>query len=321
MRFRPLATLAVATLATLALTSCSAGETEPTATPTPSSTASSDAGSADCAYDVKPGAASDSITVEGEGTDATLTLPEGMTASGLERTVVAEGTGDVVHFGDVVDLTYQIVDTENDEVLDSSERGENGILSVLLDPSSMSLFVAAVECLPVGSQTVLVVPGEMLDGGSDIAVYSQVKALLPSVASGTPVDPVAGMPTVELAADGAPTITIPDAAAPTQTQIELLQRGDGQVVKPGDTVVVQYRGVKWSDGTEFDSSWSRGAPLQFSTSVVVTGFRLALEGQAVGSQVLVVMPPEDGYGPIEGHALQEETLVFVVDILAISSAG
>ncbi|NKF33004.1 hypothetical protein HER21_42010, partial [Pseudomonas sp. BGM005] len=93
---------------------------------------------------------------------------------------------------------------------------------------------------------------------------------------------------------------------------------DGPVVASGDLVTVQYRGVKWSDGSEFDSSWSRdAAPAQFPTTGVVTGFKAALEGQKVGSQVIVTMPPRDGYGEgeINENDLVGESLVFVVDIL------
>ena len=88
-------------------------------------------------------------------------------------------------------------------------------------------------------------------------------------------------------------------------------------IQPGDTAFVQYTGVKWSDGSVFDSSWDRGQPAAFPTNGVVAGFQQALEGQQVGSQVLVVIPPAAGYGAQEGSELQNETLVFVVDILGV----
>ncbi len=129
------------------------------------------------------------------------------------------------------------------------------------------------------------------------------------------------MPTVELADDGDPTITIPDGDAPTEVELETLKTGDGAVVASGDTVLVHYTGVKWSDGSVFDSSWERGVPSSFQTTGVVEGFQQALEGQTVGSQVVVVIPPEFGYGAQEGHELQDETLVFVVDILGTQHAA
>lgn len=253
--------------------------------------------------------------MSGSGPEVSLAVPSGTEFIELERTVLTRGTGEEVLSGDLVSLQFTITDPATGEVLDSTARIETGVLHVMLDPAEYSIFVAALECLPLGSEVVFVVPG---DSGRDLLVYTKAVAFLPTTAQGTPVAPAEGMPTVVLDADGAPTITIPDAPEPTETRVELLQQGSGAVVQPGDMVVVQYRGVKWSDGEEFDSSWSRGTLLQIPTNRVVNGFRLALEGQQIGSQVLVVMTPEDGYGPSVGHALEHETLVFVVDILAAS---
>jgi FKBP-type peptidyl-prolyl cis-trans isomerase len=98
----------------------------------------------------------------------------------------------------------------------------------------------------------------------------------------------------------------------------VLKKGDGATVQSGDTVLVQYTGVRWSNGETFDSTWDKGGvPTPFATTGVVTGFQKALEGQTVGSQVEVVMTPADGYGEgeINENDLTGETLVFVLDIL------
>jgi peptidylprolyl isomerase len=69
----------------------------------------------------------------------------------------------------------------------------------------------------------------------------------------------------------------------------------------------------------FDSSWSRGAPATFQTTGVVAGFKKALEGQKVGSQVIAIVPPADGYGAQgSGEITATDTMVFVVDILKTS---
>ena len=62
---------------------------------------------------------------------------------------------------------------------------------------------------------------------------------------------------------------------------------------------------------------TRGEPATFATTGVVAGFKSALEGQTVGSTVVVAMPPVCGYGEAGSsqHELAGETLVFVVDIL------
>jgi FKBP-type peptidyl-prolyl cis-trans isomerase len=83
--------------------------------------------------------------------------------------------------------------------------------------------------------------------------------------------------------------------------------------------VVQYQGTNWRTGEIFDQSWGRRIPASFNTEGVVNGFKQALVGQKVGSQVVVMIPPADGYGEagnpqagIEGT----DVLVFVIDILA-----
>lgn len=312
MRKRPLIVLSTVAAATLMLAGCSGG-TAPSSSGTPEPSASSQ-----CVVNAPAGATSDAVVVEGEGTDTKVTVPADAPFAGVERTVVSAGDGDDLHVNDLVSVEYQIVDATTNEVLDSSARGEGGVLPVLLDTNQSSLFVAALECEPIGSRIVLSIPGSALgEGANNVVVYAQAVEPLPEVATGTPVDATPGMPTVTLDDKGKPSIEIPDGDAPSETEVAVLKQGDGATVGTGDLVVVQYLGVKWSDGKEFDSSWSRdAAPSQFQTTGVVAGFQKALEGQKVGSQVLVVMPPSDGYGAQDGHELQKESLVFVVDILA-----
>ena len=312
MRKRPLLVLSTVAAATLLLAGC-AGGGAPESSGTPSPSASSG-----CLLNAQPGETSDAVTVDGEGLDAKITVPADAAFADVERTIVAKGDGDEVLANDLVGVKFQIVDAATGEVVDSSARNEGGEASVLLDQNSASLFIAALECQPLGTQVVLALPGKVFgDGGTNKVVYAEAVEKLPEVATGTPVDPTPGMPTVKLDDKGAPTVTIPDGDAPTETKVAVLKQGDGATVGAGDLVVVQYLGVKWSDGKEFDSSWSRdAAPAQFQTTGVVAGFQKALEGQKVGSQVIVVMPPSDGYGASEGHELQKESLVFVVDILA-----
>jgi len=132
------------------------------------------------------------------------------------------------------------------------------------------------------------------------------------------------LPTVTAGAAGkAPTITIPKTAAPTTLQVKPLIKGTGPVVKKGQLVVVQYTGVIWRTGKVFDSSWSRSEP--FSTPIgegqVIPGWDTGLVGQTVGSRVMLVIPPKDGYGSAgssQAGIKGTDTLVFVVDILSAS---
>ena len=96
--------------------------------------------------------------------------------------------------------------------------------------------------------------------------------------------------------------------------------GTGPTATSSDTVAVRYTGTLYTDGTQFDSSWSAGdAPIQFPLDGVVPGFAQGIEGMQVGGRRVIVIPPVLGYGsrangPIPGNS----TLVFVVDLVALS---
>ena len=97
-------------------------------------------------------------------------------------------------------------------------------------------------------------------------------------------------------------------------------RCDGAEVTKEQTVTVQYAGCLL-DGTSFDSSWSRGTPTSFPLNGVIPGWTNGIAGQKVGSQVLLVVPADQGYGDQENGAIPaNSTLVFVVDILGAEAA-
>src|SRR5262252_10847137 len=130
------------------------------------------------------------------------------------------------------------------------------------------------------------------------------------------------LPTVAATAGAAPTIKMPKGNPPKNLTTKVLIKGTGPAVAPGNTVVVQYTGAIWRDGSVFDSSWKRSQPFGFtiaaSPSQVIPGWDKGLAGQTVGSRVMLVIPPADGYGKRgspQAHITATDTLVFVVDVL------
>lgn len=129
---------------------------------------------------------------------------------------------------------------------------------------------------------------------------------------------------------GLPTVTLDDATGKPSIDVSTytdhgdqlvaqpLIKGSGDTVQDGQSVTVNYTG--WlTDGTQFDSSWDNGSPATFSLNQVVTGFKNGLVGQTVGSQVLLIIPPDQGYGSQAVSSIPaNSTLIFVVDILAAS---
>ncbi|MFB8782247.1 FKBP-type peptidyl-prolyl cis-trans isomerase [Streptomyces albogriseolus] len=128
------------------------------------------------------------------------------------------------------------------------------------------------------------------------------------------------LPKVGTNTDGkAPSVEVPDAQAPKKLVANYVIEGDGEKVGAEDSVLVQYKGVLWDGGKEFDSTYGRGQLTSFSLQQVVKGWAQGLTGKKVGSRVLIVIPPELGYGdnPPQGSGIQKDsTLVFSVDILA-----
>ena len=148
-----------------------------------------------------------------------------------------------------------------------------------------------------------------------LTIVSKSKDL--TKATGTKVlDVPADLPKVTLAKDGKPSIDMNGYKGSDTLVSQDLIKGKGAEVKDTQTVVAHYTG--WLlDGTQFDSSWDRGTSSSFSLDEVIAGWKQGLAGHTVGSQVLLVVPPDLGYGNKDsGKIPANSTLVFVVDILA-----
>jgi len=307
VRIRPFAALSAVALSAVLLAGCATAAPDTEASPSGPPPADL------CAAAAPSGAASDAVAVEGEvGTPSTATFDAPLEITELERTVIEEGSSELTA-GDFISFGYSIFDAETAEPLVTVGYAEGESLPQQVSAESGGVLFG---CAGAGSRIVATAPAA--EGSPAVVYVIDVLGVVPIAAWGEDQPAVEGSPTVELADNGAPTITLPEGDAPTETQVDVLKEGDGTTVEPGDTVLVQYTGVKWSDGSVFDSTWENGGvPTQFSTTGVVPGFRMALEGQTVGSQVLVVMTPADGYGEgeINETDLVGETLVFVVDIL------
>jgi FKBP-type peptidyl-prolyl cis-trans isomerase len=119
----------------------------------------------------------------------------------------------------------------------------------------------------------------------------------------------------------APRVNVGAPFSVTQTQVHTLRAGDGPVVADTATVSVCYMGVNGRDGAVFDSSYERGAPVEFPLNGVVPGFQKAIAGQKVGSTIAVAMTSADGYpdGQPAAGIKPGDTLVFAIKVLSASS--
>lgn len=105
---------------------------------------------------------------------------------------------------------------------------------------------------------------------------------------------------------------------PSGVQYKVIKPGTGASPKASDTVEVHYRGML-IDGTEFDSSYSRGQPASFPVNGVIKGWQEALQAMKEGAHWQIVVPSELAYGESgAGGAIgPKATLIFDVELLKI----
>jgi peptidylprolyl isomerase len=254
----------------------------------------------------------ESITVAGDfgaRPEVNFTAPLEVTAT--QRAVVIEGDGELVENGDDVVVDYALFNATTGADIEDSGYDEFSPTVLRVDtvaPVFMGVSLTTV-CSSVGSRVVGVIPAAEafgpegapelgLEAGHGLVFVVDVISIKPPAVppldriDGEASDPGEGFPSVEYGEVGA-----------------------------GDIVVVHYQGVNWNTGEVFDSSWSRNEAATFPTSGVIPGFRDGLIGQTVGSRVIIVIPPDLGYGPSggtgDGAIGAEDTIVFVVDILGV----
>ena len=274
------------------------------------------------------------LTITGDvGQKPTVAVTKPISVTTTKATTLVKGTGEKAVKGSTILLDFVFVNGRTGEELETSYGTASQ--SIALDKKkTQAVFVDKLVGTHVGDRVVIAIApkegftksakknGAAVKLSDTVLFVADIHSTHTALkrATGAAVAAVDGQPTVKLAANGAPTITVPKTDAPTSLVVQPLITGTGPVVQSGQTVTVHYTGVIWTSGKTFDSSWKRGAT--FSTPIgqgsVIAGWDEGLVGQTVGSQVLLVIPPDKGYGATgstDGSIKGTDTLVFVVDIL------
>jgi peptidylprolyl isomerase len=121
-----------------------------------------------------------------------------------------------------------------------------------------------------------------------------------------------------------PVVSVPAGPAPKGLVIKDLVKGSGQAAVSGDNITVNYVGVLYKNGKEFDSSWKTGTPITLPLKYpggVIQGWVQGVSGMHVGGRRELIIPPGLAYGSKQGQYPSavgpNATLVFVVDLLSI----
>lgn len=284
------------------------------------------------------GASLSSVTIEGaQGTAPKVTFDGPLDGTKTETEVLIEGDGEQVAAGDTVQAQWWIGNGFTQEETQSTFAGEPQSLEV--GDKVLPFLSTAMVGNNVGDRVVLMTPSDDAfgeGGGATFNLGNRDAALIVVDIMGrqdtvAPLDgpkgeqktPAGWAPTL-IEKDGVITgLDFTTAHEPSGKLIATtLIKGDGAVVKKGQTLTVDYLGQVYNADAPFDESYSK-EPAEFPIGIgsVIKGWDDRLVGRTVGSRVILEIPPADGYGEQgnEGAGIKgTDTLFFVVDILGAS---
>ena len=337
---RTLRLAAAGTLPLLLLTACGSDSSNSSASGSKSSTATCTAPPTPSAAEVSDLSAVTVDTKDAKKPVITLAKKPFKVAK-TETKVLKAGTGATLTNKDLATVNYTLVNGTSGKQAANTFASKSVVFN-LTDTTLVKGLSKAMIGQKVGSTlTIAVPPSEAFgcDGQTSLGITENdtmvfymniISATQPlTEATGTPVAPKAGLPTVSVPAGKGKeaAITMPNADPPKTLVSQDLITGKGAKVTEGDTVMVSYTGVIWANGkkgTAFDSTAKQGGQpttFQLAPGQLINGWVKGLEGKTVGSRVLLVVPPADGYGTAgntQASIKGTDTLVFAVDILAIT---
>ncbi len=322
---RFLALIVIPLLAGLVLAGCGSSK----------STASSSSSSASAGTNT-------SVTATGSfGKAPTVNIPKAKPGSSLAVKTLIQGTGATFTKSDAMAANFVLYFWSGTSSLLKANTftGSPTVIGGTMLPGLESALIGK----KVGSRVLAVIPpaqGYGTSGNSQLGITGSTTLVFvidvlkaysnTAAATGAKVSSGGGtLPAVTVKSGSAPTVTsFPSSSPPSALVTTTLVKGSGPKVVKGDYVIVQYVGYIWRTKKVFGSSWSSGSPFGFligaSPEQVIPGWDKGLEGQTVGSRVLLSIPPAQGYGSsgasqagIKGN----DTLVFVVDILDALKQG
>jgi len=324
---RSLALIAIPLLACVVLAGC--GSSKPAASSSSSSSASASPG------------ANTAVTATGTfGTAPKVDIPKAKPGNSLTVRTLIQGTGTTLTKSDAMAANFVLYFwTGTTSALKANTfTSSPTVIGGTMLPGLESALVGK----KVGSRILAVIPpaqGYGTSGNSQLGITGSTTLVFvidvlksySDTAGATGATESSGggtLPTVSAKAGTAPTLTFPSSSPPTALVTKTLVKGSGPKVVKGEYVIAQYTGYIWRTKKVFGSSWSSGSPFGFvigaSPEQVIPGWDKGLEGQTVGSRVMLSIPPAEGYGSAgasQAGITGKDTLVFVVDIIDALKQG
>jgi peptidylprolyl isomerase len=279
--------------------------------------------------------ASSSVTATGSfGQAPKVSIPKAKAGTKLEVKTLIQGTGSTLTKADAMAANFVLYfwSGTTSSLKASTYTSNPTVIGGTMLPGLETALIGK----KVGSRVLAVIPpadGYGTSGNSQLGITGSTTLVFvidvlksysdTASASGTQVSNGGGdLPTVTAKAGSAPTLTFSSTKPPSGLVAKTLIKGSGPKVVKGEYVIAQYTGYIWRTKAVFGSSWSSGSPFGFligaSPEQVIPGWDKGLEGQTVGSRVMLSIPPAEGYGSAgnsEAGIKGTDSLVFVVDII------
>jgi FKBP-type peptidyl-prolyl cis-trans isomerase len=274
----------------------------------------------------------ESVKISGPvGSSPTVKFDGALTNTATTSKTVVTGKGPKVQQGDSLIVHTVIADGSTQKTVANSYTDHQPQV-VTLAKSVSSLFLDALVGQKVGSRVVVYTPASAVFGASgnpQLGINSTDNVLIVFDLVGQPVNKPDGAkhaspawaPKIVTTKGLVTGLDFKQAPKPDgQLRSATLRTGSGPKVKAGQTVFARYLGEVYKGAKPFDQNFDAQTPTPFQIGVgaVVAGWDKTLVGQHVGAQVVLAIPPKDGYGskgqPSAGIK-GTDTLYFVVDIV------
>lgn len=275
------------------------------------------------------------------GQAPTVSIPASKPSTSLVTRTLAAGSGPAIAPNDSMLANFEVYiwRGKTHKLLFSSYTATPEVLPVKFGLSGLQTALANAK---VGSRVLAVLPpkyGYGSLGNSRIGVkptdtlvwvVDVIKVFTPTEsATGQHITDGGGaLPKVSSTSVGtSPQIAIPKSTPPSKLVVKTLIKGTGVPVQAGEAIVVRYVGSIWRTGKVFNNNWPSitqptTPPNVFKLGQLIPAWNTGLVGVPVGSRVMLVVPPAQGYGKsgqVSVGIKPTDTLVFVVDILATAT--
>ncbi len=273
----------------------------------------------------------DSVKISGDlGVDPTVDFSGKVTDPTTTTKTLITGTGPTIEKGDAAMIQTVIADGATQKTVASSYKDKQPQV-VTLSSQVSPIFLNALTGKKVGSRVLVYTSADKIfgpQGNTSLGIQATDNVLILFDLVAKPLDKPDG--SSKAAPSWAPKVVATKGVVSglnfkgtpkpdNKLKVAVVKTGTGPAVKKGQTIIVRYLGQVYGGKKPFDENFSKDVTsFPIGVGRVVKGWDKTLVGQKVGSQVLIAIPPKDGYGskgqPTAGIK-GTDTLYFVVDVL------